>query len=676
MTKRSELVLPPGTYAYSLDRANAQLSVLVGPLQNKLEELEGTVTFDAQKGRMVGCPIDRAIKPLVIVPTGSYAIVTNPYVADGKVSQPPLRKKTQVSEVELQYGRTVHIEGPTALVPWPGQDVTVQEGYRLNHDQYLYVEVTGSLDQEGTALCDRLGIPAGCSIVRGSLPQLPQPFIPATGMRVLGGQKAVKTAVRLGPLDWARVGTHDGSKTYRYGETLLFPEPDETVEQIGTAYDLRTCGLHIRRLGLPAENSRQDCDEQFLTLFGETTTAQPFYWPNVHEVILATLEPIEVPVGGGVYIRAAGSTDVAICGKAGPVLFNPLEYELVERDGSAFAPAIVVQDNEAVEINSPTGTRYLTGPQTELLGYSEQEGRRVNITEQVELQLEGVCSDAVPVKLRYEFTLSCLGETASWFGIVCPTRRAITLLQHAFTHYVAKHASADLSTEMVAKQMAEVELPDVQVTDRVTGELKLTDEEISKLVKAAQRSETINRWTVHTQLQEADRRRAEERHASALAELDEKLAILKTQAGASTARAEAERHRLTLEFKRAQQDLLDEISKFELDREACKAQQALELKAKQDELERKMLNAKAEASAALLNAIQPDLVAAIRAAGAQTAFGKVVQHLGPSAILSGVGLQDAVKRIIGDDAASSMLLTDMRPPDKPNGGSKRPSAES
>lgn len=677
MTKRSELVLPPGTYAYSLDRANAQLSVLVGPLQNKLEELEGTVTFDGQKGRMVGCPIDRAIKPLIIVPAGSFASVTNPYTVDGKVVAPPVRKKTQVSEVELQYGRSVHIPGPTALVPWPGQDVTVQEGYRLARDQYCYVEVVGELDEAGIKLYTRLGLPTqGRSIVRGDNEAVPQPFIPPTGMQVLGGTKAVKTAVRLGRLDWCRIVSQEEGTSYRYGPAVVFPEPNETVEATGEAYDLRICGLHIRQLGKPDENSRQDCSDRFFTAFGEKDVAQPFHWPNAEEDILAVLKPIEIPVGGGIYVRPAGSTDIKIYDKPGPVLFSPLEYELVERDGSAFAPAVVVQDNEAVEINSPAGTRYLLGPQTGLLDYGEQEGRRVNITEQVELQLDGVCNDAVPVKTRYAFTLSCLGETASWFGIVCPKTRAIALLEQAFTHYVAQHASTDLSPEMIAKQMAELELPEVRLTDRVIGKLKLVDEQIARLVETAQRNETINRWTAHTQQQEADRRRAEEQHTTALAELDEKLAALKTQADASIARADAERHRLVLECKRGQQELLDEISTYELDREARKAQQTLELKAKQDDLERKMLSAQAEAVVAQLNAIQPELVAAIRTAGAQTAFSKVVQHLGPSAILGGVGLQDAVKRIIGDDAASSMLLTGMSPPDKANGRSKRPNAES
>ena len=86
------------------------------------------------------------------------------------------------------------------------------------------------------------------------------------------------------------------------------------------------------------------------------------------------------------------------------------------------------------------------------------------------------------------------------------------------------------------------------------------------------------------------------------------------------------------------------------------------LKEKEQALHLALLAAQAGANEQVLAALQPELIAAIKAAGAQTAFSKVVQHLGPASILQGVGLEDAIRKLIGNDAASNLLMVD-----KPNG---------
>ena len=681
MSKRSELVLPPGTFAYSLDRANAKMSVLVGPLQNKLEEQEGAVVWDPNKGRTTGCPVDRAVQSIVIVPADSFAVITNPYVVDGKLHQPPAKRKTQVDEIELQYGRAEHVSGPTAIVPWPGQDVTVRKRFQLARDQYVCIEVTELLsDEANEALATVTGRdpdlppfrPGDQAIIMGQQATL---FTPPTGVKVLGNQ--VKSGQHVKAFEWARLRASDGTCRYVRGPELVFPRDNEKVETTGKAVDLTKAGVHVRRL-VDVEDSPAG-EELFLCQFdADENKPKQYWWPSEQVELIETIEPTEVPEGGGVYVRERGRGDAAISiYKANaPVLFSPLTWELVPRDGSVFAPAVVVQDNEAVEINSPKGSRVVVGPKVTLLEYTEQEGERIKVSDYFETKTGYAdTSDGVNVFANVSLTSTLTGEPAEWFRTPGSRDRIRNAIEALFRSSIGKFTAAQV--EAKARLLVDtftLDLPGITVSD-VDVQVWFAEPEVHKAVVQNRMTATMNRLVEQQRQLEQQSEKVCQDHEAAMAAMTEAAIERNRLTALAEAKAKADAKKLELDAEKSMQDVLDELATYELDREARRNQQAVEQRKREVELERQKLEAQAAASVEVLGAIQPHLIEAVKMAGAQTSFSKVVQHLGPASILQGVGLQDALAKVVGSDAASALLLTGSGAPDKSNGRTKRPNAE-
>lgn len=682
MTKRSELVLPPGTYAYSLDRANAKMSVLVGPLQNKLEEQESAVIWDRQKGRTVGCPVDRAVQPIVIVPADSYAVVTNPHVIDGNLHQPPAKRKTQVDEIDLQYGRAEHVPGPTALIPWPGQEIQVRKSFQLARDQYLRVELVA--DELSTAARAQLNqmLTLASDEAAGNrmlvLGKHTPVFTPPTGVTVIGNR--VETARKLGPFEWARFRSDEGEYRYVRGPALAFPQVNETFDSHGKAVDLTKAGVHVRRL-VDAEDSLAG-EELFLSHFsdGDNDGAPRYWWPNEYVEELAVIEPIAIPEGGGIYVRPQGSGEVSIYKASAPVLFDPIKWELVEREDSCFAPAVVVQDNEACEIVSPKGSRIVLGPTVALLEYTEQEGERIKIVGDLLAETgHADTADGVNVFAKVALTRTLTGEPTEWFRATGSLKRLGDAIETLFRDAVSKLTAATqvdgrlLLTERFGAEGA-FTLPGIEVSN-VDVVMQFGDPDVGAAVEANRKAVTANRLAEQKRQLEQQYERVAQQHAATMAEMATAAKERDRLAKLVEKQALLDAEKMELEAKKAKQDLLDEIATYELDREARRNQQSIEQRKREVELERQKIEAQTTANVEVLGAIQPHLVEAVRAAGAQTSFSKVVQHLGPAAVLQGVGLTDALTKMVGSDAASALLLTGTKPPDKPNGSSKRRSAE-
>ena len=678
MSKRSELVLPPGTYAYSLDRANAKMSVLVGPLQNKLEEQEGAVVWDPNKGRTVGCPVDRAVQPIVIVPADSFATVTNPYVVDGKLHQPPAKRKTQVDEVELQYGRVEHVRGPTAIVPWPGQNVQVRKRFQLARDQYVRIEIVEPLTDEASAELARLTGQATAfelgdqAIITGE--QTPV-FVPPTGVTVIGNQ--TKSGQNLGPFEWARLRADNGAQRYVRGPGLIFPSANEKVEQTGKAVDLTKAGVHVRRL-VDVEDSPAG-EELFLCQFdADANKPKQYWWPTEQVELIETIEPTEVPEGGGVYVRerGTGGSAITIYKANAPVLFDPLMWELVPRDGSCFAPAVVVQDNEAVEINSPKGSRVVVGPKVTLLEYTEQEGERVKVADSFETKTGYAdTSDGVNVFANVSLTRTLTGEPTEWFCAPGSRDRIRNAIEALFRSSIGNFTAAQV--EAKARLLVDtftLDVPGIAVSD-VDVQVWFAEPEVHKAVVQNRMTATMNRLVEQQRQLEQQHENVVQQHEAAMARMAETAIERNRLTALGEAKAKAEAKKLELDAEKSMQDVLDELATYELDREARRNQQAIEQRKREVELERQKLEAQAAASVEVLNAIQPHLIEAVKMAGAQTSFSKVVQHLGPASILQGVGLQDALAKVVGSDAASALLLTGSGAPDKSNGRTKRQNAE-
>jgi len=698
MSKRSELVLPPGTFAYSLDRANAKMSVLVGPIQSRLEDMEGTVVFDTSKGKTVGCPVDRAVQPILIVPVNHYAIMRNPYQDPaGQLIQPRTKHKTLVDEISLSYGETINVPGPTAIVPWPGQQVTVREGHWLTRNQYMTVKLTDPIPEDTWARLIRLdptlregedmAMAVGKRLtIAGTRTSL---FIPPTGVHVINDDGPSKqSAVPLSDLSWCCFVTEDGTKRYVRGPGLIFPRADETMVGHDVAYNLYECGVHVRTIG---DVEIADGTERFYTRFGQEVTEPVFYWPNVEEEILAVVKPITILNGAGVYVQNRKDADAPIEIFSQPCrwLPNPLDIKLVTRGPNYYTTTVNVDDNEAVEIVSLSGSRVVVGPKHVLLQYDESRGDRVKIVQSPqELSMQGVTLDGIGVKANLHYTCVMVGDPSDWFRKTSGRHQIGQVLTRRFVAAVSAVSSDELDgresclIDQMAGGSSDTDSSpsltighDTLIRDLQFGNIECTDKDLAARLAKKKRDATI---TVISKVQRAiekDAATSEHEHEAAMQELrrqkTEAAAQAVMTAGAFAARREIEE----LNQRRAQQDLLNELNEYELARAGKRDSQRIVTKTEEQALEKDLIDARATANVRVLAAVQPELIAAIRAAGAQTNFSKVVQHLGPSAILQGVGLQDAVKRMVGDDAAKSLFLTDIPGSDKPNGRNVPSSAD-
>jgi hypothetical protein len=453
----------------------------------------------------------------------------------------------------------------------------------------------------------------------------------------------------------------------------VVPEVNETIEKISKAIDLTQVGVWVRKL--VDDESGPAGTEMFLSDL-DKKPGTSHYWPCETEEVIDVVKPVDIPEGGGLYLRKRGDTAVMLYEQAGRLLPDPLKFELVERDGSCFAPAVIAQEGDALEIDSPRGSRVLVGPSVTLLQHHETEGRRLHIKQPMTFTVEDFTADNVETKVEIECEREMTGAIASWFSpsadefIRVLRRRVQDAISSCTANAIVENPSA-----FSAPVVEDLVVGCVSVTNIRINKIEFADPELTALYGRVRHDHAVEELEAQLREIALSTKRAEEQFAIQRNEIDINLINMAEEARILDAKLVEQRERRALEYKRDQQEVMDEIVTYELDREARQSQQRIDIDRKRQELEQDLVRSHSEANVKVLEALQPELVAAIRAAGAQTNFGKVVQHLGPASILQGIGLQDAVKRIVGDEAAGSLLLTGMPCADKPNSGSKRRSAE-
>ena len=135
----TELVLPPGTYAFVLDETKGNINCYCGPIKQSLSNTDRLVVLDSGTKRFER--VDQQIKAVqnnVIAPKGCYVVLENP-ASNGKQPEPG---KAEVMPIgTLSYGRTENLPGPWSYPLWPGQVATVVKGHHLHSNQYLMVRV-------------------------------------------------------------------------------------------------------------------------------------------------------------------------------------------------------------------------------------------------------------------------------------------------------------------------------------------------------------------------------------------------------------------------------------------------------------------------------------------------------------------------------------------------------
>lgn len=378
----TELVLPPGVYAFVLDSTKGNINTYCGPYKSSLSNTDQLVTYNSDTKKFVPASNQAmAIQINILVPKGSYVVLENP---SGNGKQPEAGKTETMTVGSLKMGQTENLPGPQAFALWPGQVATVIKGHHLRSNQYLLVRVNdddaarsnwdksvvkgvNTEDPAATpAVANVLGINKD-TLVTGQILVIQGTsvafYIPPTGVEVLVDEngKYIRDAVTLERLEYSILLGESGNKQYKIGPDVVFPTPTQQFFTKDGARKFRaqelqpTTGMHIKVIADYDENGKQfrAGDELFIT-----GADQPIYYPREEHATITyggfeKSFAVAIPAGEGRYVldREEGNIDLV----EGPKMFlpDPRKEVVVRRTLSENECALYYPGNEEVrQINA------------------------------------------------------------------------------------------------------------------------------------------------------------------------------------------------------------------------------------------------------------------------------------------------------------------------------------
>jgi major vault protein len=377
--RETELVLPPGVFAFVLDSTKGNINTYCGPIKQSLSNTDQLVVYDAGVSRFLPASnISQAIQTNVTAPKGYYVVLRNPS-RDGRHPEPG--KAEIMSPSFLKIGEVENLPGPQSFPLWPIQIAEVVLGHQLRSNQYLLVRIH---DEEAARAHWGQGIiklaepTSGGKVATsggtGSLLEIDPAslftgqilliqgtevsfYIPPTGIEVLpeadpddgarsGGRGGpapahyVREAVTLERLEYCILLDESGEKRYVIGPKVVFPSPTEQfVTRDGRrkfrAYELtEISGLHVKIIAdyRDADGTEHRAgDEIFIT-----GKVQAIYYPRPEHAIVSYGDrdiyyAIAIPTGEARYVLNRKSGEIRLL--RGPAVFlpNPVDEVVVRR---------------------------------------------------------------------------------------------------------------------------------------------------------------------------------------------------------------------------------------------------------------------------------------------------------------------------------------------------------
>ena len=300
IAQQRELVLGEGQYAYVQDMTKGHVGIYTGPHKTSLAQSDTPVRLNPGTMRFDRCALEEAIQEFVLVPEGSYVVLSNPSKNDGQ-KHPTVGNMVRP---QLDHGRKIVIAGPASFALWPGQHAHVIEGHRLRSNQYLIAHVynddaaeanwqstvlqpatTGSVEPDKAAdktMAATKFVVGQKLVIKGTEVSF---FIPPTGIEVEEENDGsyVREAVTLERLEYCLLLAENGEKRYVRGPDVVFPEPTEIFierddKKKFSAIELNDdMGIHIKVIADYEENAQKYAvgDELFIT-----GKEQKIYYPR------------------------------------------------------------------------------------------------------------------------------------------------------------------------------------------------------------------------------------------------------------------------------------------------------------------------------------------------------------------------------------------------------------
>jgi major vault protein len=378
-SRDTELILPPGVFAFVLDQTKGHINTLCGPIKQSLSNTDQLVVFNAESKRFVPATQQNAIQTNVIVPKGSYVVLENPSSSN---KQPEPGKAEVMPIGTLRMGQIENLPGPQSFPLWPGQVATVIKGHHLRTNQYLLGRVyddeaardnwnksvvkptseSTDTNADSTKTTNVLGIDKDklvtgqIIVIKGTAVAF---YIPPTGVEVLTDEngKYVRDAVTLERLEYSILLGENGEKEYKKGPDVVFPTPTQQFFVKDGARKFRaqelqpTTGMHIKVIADYEENGIKYTAGQELFITGAD---MPIYYPREEHATITyggyeKSFAVAIPSGEGRYVldRENGNIDLV----KGPAMFlpNPIKQVVVRRTLSESECDLYFPGNEEVK---------------------------------------------------------------------------------------------------------------------------------------------------------------------------------------------------------------------------------------------------------------------------------------------------------------------------------------
>lgn len=378
----TELVLPPGVFAFVLDKTKGNVTTYSGPTKSSLSQTDQPVLFDSNTGRFVSCNIEKALQTNIIARKGEYIILNNATSDNG--SQPVPGKAEVLGEYILDVGTTENISGPANFALWPGQTAELVKGHTLRTNQYVLVRVYDEeaaqanwssaivklVEEEESVVADddesseggetpkkvkaekkpvvvkkevtpAIKIEAAqltlgkLLIIKGTDVSF---YIPPTGVEVVRDDEEnyVRDAVTLERLEYCMLLGENGGKRYVRGPEVVFPTPTEQFvvssdkgKRKFRAYELNeNSGLYIKVIAdyNDAEDGNKEDDKKAGDELFMTGKDAAIYFPRTEHAIIKYGDQdkhyaIAIPAGEARYVLKRDTGEVERI--TGPRMFLP-----------------------------------------------------------------------------------------------------------------------------------------------------------------------------------------------------------------------------------------------------------------------------------------------------------------------------------------------------------------
>lgn len=625
-TRERDILVASNEYAYVQDLTKGDIVLYVGPTKISLSNTERLV--DYQHGRFVPIRADEggAVATFTTATSSQYIVLENP-PKDPNVKP----TKGNNSATELRIGRKIVVPGPASFPLWPGQRARVVDGHALREDEYLVVRV---YDEGHDA-------PIGTErVIRGTDTSF---YIPETGLEVMpaAGNSYVSKARRL-----------------RKGAGLHIRVVKSFEQPAGEA--------------IPA--GKYEAGQDIFIADGEG-----YFFPTSSVEVVSEIKAIPLGEREGIYARDIATGHITTV--TGPINYlpDPTRVEVVVRPldddradlygvpkntVSIRALSIYVPSSFAVLVTAKNKRQVVRGPQTHVLDYDEDlevlqlSTGKPKTTERTLrtcfLQTEGnkvsdvlrlKTADHNEIEVSVSYRVSFVGpDEVRWFnvtdyvGLLCD--HAGSLLRAAVracsieTFY---QSSTEILRTAILGEKHEKEprsgrhfeengmwIYDVEILD-----VRIIDPEVQALIGGAQRNAIVADVTRREELLRLETERLKEQVRRAIC--DEQ---------SQTMSVEEKR----VEKKRAVDLAMAESAAAVA---AVSNQARLVAKEREQELERKMLEARVAAFRDEMAALAPELVSTLKTLGHQQLATELARNASPLAILGGESVTEVVERLLG-----------------------------